>query len=195
MRRRAPHVDAIFGTRELRAARRSARGLAAAKFDARSPDFCDDRRRSRQHAALALGGTADAIADAFSHLRAFVTVQRGCSYYCTFCIVPHVRGRFDHRPLAAIVDEVRGRSRCRRARDDARRSNGQRLARPGGRTPTSAISAGRSRAAGPRAADVYLAASQGFHAKRCSTISLRSRSSIRASICRCNRQATRCCGE
>ena len=38
---------------------------------------------------------------------AFVTVQRGCSYYCTFCIVPHVRGRFDHRPTGEIVDEVR----------------------------------------------------------------------------------------
>jgi tRNA-2-methylthio-N6-dimethylallyladenosine synthase len=40
-------------------------------------------------------------------LRAFVNVQRGCSYYCTFCIVPHVRGRFDHRPLAEILAEVR----------------------------------------------------------------------------------------
>ena len=46
--------------------------------------------------------------DAFSHLRAFVTVQRGCSYYCTFCIVPHVRGRFDHRPMNDILTEVRG---------------------------------------------------------------------------------------
>jgi tRNA-2-methylthio-N6-dimethylallyladenosine synthase len=42
-------------------------------------------------------------------LRAFVTVQRGCSYYCTFCIVPHVRGRFDHRPPSAILDEARQR--------------------------------------------------------------------------------------
>ena len=58
---------------------------------------------------FALGGTADAVPDAFSHLRAFVTVQRGCSYYCTFCIVPHVRGRFDHRPASAIVDEARER--------------------------------------------------------------------------------------
>ena len=53
-----------------------------------------------------MGGTADAVVDAFSHLRAFVTVQRGCSYYCTFCIVPHVRGRFDHRPMREIVAEV-----------------------------------------------------------------------------------------
>ena len=41
------------------------------------------------------------------HLRAFVTVQRGCSYYCTFCIVPHVRGRFDHRPQGDIFAEAR----------------------------------------------------------------------------------------
>ena len=36
-------------------------------------------------------------------------MQRGCSYYCTFCIVPHVRGRFDHRPPNAILDETRER--------------------------------------------------------------------------------------
>jgi tRNA-2-methylthio-N6-dimethylallyladenosine synthase len=40
-------------------------------------------------------------------LRAFVNVQRGCSYFCTFCIVPHVRGRFDHRPMAEVLTEVR----------------------------------------------------------------------------------------
>src|SRR5580700_8031117 len=56
---------------------------------------------------FAMGGTADGVTDSFSHLRAFVTVQRGCSYYCTFCIVPHVRGRFDHRPMPAILGEVR----------------------------------------------------------------------------------------
>jgi tRNA-2-methylthio-N6-dimethylallyladenosine synthase len=38
-----------------------------------------------------------------------VTVQRGCSYYCTFCIVPYVRGRFDHRPANAILEEARDR--------------------------------------------------------------------------------------
>jgi tRNA-2-methylthio-N6-dimethylallyladenosine synthase len=57
---------------------------------------------------FAIGGTADGVSNAFSHLRAFVNVQRGCSYYCTFCIVPHVRGRFDHRPQATIVEEARG---------------------------------------------------------------------------------------
>jgi tRNA-2-methylthio-N6-dimethylallyladenosine synthase len=34
-------------------------------------------------------------------------VQRGCSYYCTFCIVPHVRGRFDHRTMSDVLDDVR----------------------------------------------------------------------------------------
>jgi tRNA-2-methylthio-N6-dimethylallyladenosine synthase len=106
MRRRAPHVDAIFGTRELR---QLADQLAvwAAEAPSEGTIAVDDARDGML--AFAMGGSADAIADAFSHLRAFVTVQRGCSYYCTFCIVPHVRGRFDHRPQHAIVDEVRER--------------------------------------------------------------------------------------
>ena len=37
---------------------------------------------------------------------AFVTVQRGCDYRCTFCIVPMTRGPERSRKLADVVSEV-----------------------------------------------------------------------------------------
>src|SRR5207247_2307166 len=39
---------------------------------------------------------------------AFVTVQRGCDYRCTFCIVPMTRGPERSRKLADVVREVAG---------------------------------------------------------------------------------------
>jgi len=42
---------------------------------------------------------------------AFVTVQRGCDYRCTFCIVPATRGPERSRQLAHVVAEVEGLAR------------------------------------------------------------------------------------
>ncbi|MGD0475698.1 MAG: tRNA (N6-isopentenyl adenosine(37)-C2)-methylthiotransferase MiaB [Candidatus Velthaea sp.] len=99
MRTLAPHVDAIFGTKELR---RLGDALAAWR-----DDFGDDDTTLARELRAPLGGVGEGVAGPYAFLRAFVNVQRGCSYYCTFCIVPHVRGRFDHRPAAEIVAEVR----------------------------------------------------------------------------------------
>ncbi len=102
MRSVAPHVDEVFGTKELAELGDRLESWRPAMAGERDEDFAGERAL-----LMPLGGSADAVVDAFSHLRGFVTVQRGCSYYCTFCIVPHVRGRFDHRPAGEIVAEVR----------------------------------------------------------------------------------------
>lgn len=42
------------------------------------------------------------------HTRAFVKVQDGCNSYCTYCIIPYVRGRSRSRTIMDIIQEVEG---------------------------------------------------------------------------------------
>ncbi len=99
MASKAPYLDGIFGTSELV---RLGDALEAWRSDFDDgDDLTEDRLLVRP-----MGGEADCVEGPFAHLRAYVNVQRGCSYYCTYCIVPYVRGRFDNRPLADIVREV-----------------------------------------------------------------------------------------
>lgn len=42
-----------------------------------------------------------------AHTRAFVKVQDGCNSFCTYCIIPYVRGRSRSRTMADILQECR----------------------------------------------------------------------------------------
>lgn len=59
-------------------------------FDYDSPSFLTSAPRSGEAAATA-----------------FVTTMKGCDERCTFCIVPHTRGKERYRPSVQIIDEVR----------------------------------------------------------------------------------------
>ncbi len=42
-----------------------------------------------------------------SQLQAYVRIQRGCDKFCSFCIVPHTRGKERSRPPQQIIDETK----------------------------------------------------------------------------------------
>jgi threonylcarbamoyladenosine tRNA methylthiotransferase MtaB len=65
---------------------------------------CADIETTRQ--------TAGAAGYGASRTRPFVKIQDGCNAFCTYCIVPHARGRSRSRPPEAVLTEVAGLGRC-----------------------------------------------------------------------------------
>jgi threonylcarbamoyladenosine tRNA methylthiotransferase MtaB len=43
-----------------------------------------------------------------AHTRAFIKVQDGCNSFCSYCIIPYVRGRSRSKKIEAIVKEAKG---------------------------------------------------------------------------------------
>lgn len=95
IRRRNPAVDVVVGTHNFH----------------ELPDLVDEVRQTRQPITR-IGRLRDVIPDDLPTIRegkyhAWVPVIYGCSYFCTFCIVPFTRGPFQSRQPDAIEREVR----------------------------------------------------------------------------------------
>ena len=94
--RKIPYLDLVIGTHNLHLLPDMVRG--AEKGERRSETtFIDNDQR------LDLFPTIKGE----SRLSRFVTVMQGCDNFCSYCIVPYVRGREISRRSADILSEVR----------------------------------------------------------------------------------------
>jgi tRNA-2-methylthio-N6-dimethylallyladenosine synthase len=106
--RRAPHVDVVVGPGQLA---RVPELLKEAKRD-QAPKMAVSLGRTEgpRHQITASFAEYDPVRDPEmrpSPFQAFVRIMMGCDKFCTYCIVPSVRGPEQSRPPADIVAEAR----------------------------------------------------------------------------------------
>ncbi len=93
---RMPYVDLVFGTHAI--------GRLAGSIERIRATRCRIVDVEMAPAVTPEDFAAPPIA---SDVSAFVTIMRGCDNYCTYCVVPHVRGRETSRPPAEILSEIK----------------------------------------------------------------------------------------
>ncbi len=94
IRRSFPHVDLVFGTNVLHTL----------------PELLYDQLTERKRTFITPGGDG-VIAEGIpirreSAIKVSVPIMYGCNNFCSYCIVPYVRGRERSRELSDIVREV-----------------------------------------------------------------------------------------
>ena len=92
--KRAPHVDFVLGTGQSGEVARVVESLELER-----KHFIDTSNVSGEipHEVFPLRG---------GKVSTFVPIMYGCDNFCTYCIVPHVRGRERSRPPEEILSEV-----------------------------------------------------------------------------------------
>lgn len=94
--RKYPFVDIIFGTHN------------SYKF----PEYLNRVKQEGKSVIEILDKEEQIVegipVDRESDVKAFVTVMYGCNNYCTYCIVPYVRGRERSRKPEDILNEIKG---------------------------------------------------------------------------------------
>lgn len=94
--KRMPHVDLVFGTHAILRLPDMVRRIESTRCR-----IVDVRLSDAIEADEALSGPLNR-----GQISAFVTIMRGCDNYCTYCVVPHVRGREASRHPDRIVEEI-----------------------------------------------------------------------------------------
>lgn len=98
---RIDHLDLVFGTHNLH----------------RLPDLISDVQASRRPKCAVEFYDEVKSLDIFptpsdgEKVKSYVTIMQGCDNFCSFCIVPYVRGREKSRPSENILGEVEALSK------------------------------------------------------------------------------------
>lgn len=97
----APFLDLVFGTHNIHLLPELVTTIEKKKTPIVQTDF-QQSVKSLDVTPFKKNGT----------IHSYVTIMQGCNNFCSYCVVPYVRGREESRPFQEIISEIKNLADC-----------------------------------------------------------------------------------
>ncbi len=104
--KKVPHLDMVFGTHNIHLLPSIIEEVESKSTKICETSFRDTLEHEDSYQLENSGLNPDPMSTSDRKVKSLVNIMRGCNNFCTYCVVPYLRGKEISRKSSSIIEEV-----------------------------------------------------------------------------------------